>query len=49
MIDRRHVLVAFLAITFITLIVFGFADQLKPNTCEIARIDNCARTGGLSR
>jgi hypothetical protein len=49
LINNRGILVTFLAIAFITMIVMGFADRLKPVHCDITKIDNCARTGGLSR
>ena len=47
MIGNRGVLVMFAVVAVITAIVLGYADVLKPNHCDIAKLDNCARTGGL--
>jgi len=54
MIGNRGILATALAISFIIMILMGFADKLdgskaRKELCAIGKIDACARTGGLNR
>lgn len=49
MTSGRGVLTLFLAVSFIVTILFGWSDKLAKKPCDIGRIDQCARTGGMNR
>lgn len=50
MLNDRGVVVLTLFVFAVTAFIAFFSDQLKPNyLCDVTKIDQCARTGGLQR
>lgn len=51
MLNNRSVLVLSIMVIAISVMLMGFSDKLNKahKLCDVSKIDNCARNGGLIR